>query len=908
MSLGEPTTFVPADCISENENLPSSVRVPRDQLRVDGGLEELAEEQNRLKVEQVQDEMQEENECSRKRLEKMRHRFLDPVKHECFRLHSFKGGRGHFVCSAFRVAELSDSMRRDIEEARRERADRSIRGSEGNNTRRTRCTESDRQQAFSSGVANHPDLAAAAAQHVEHAQQKNEQQQQPIEAYEDNEENMTKQEARRLRRRRREREWEAFMAKKPGDDYEDPEDAQAIDDAKNDMGDFKLKSDSNYIVPQEERINTENKRQQLLLLEDEMQAMKLEFNEQLAMLREVKCNIVEEVNAGNERIRAINEELGMQEGIWELSIEEEEFPTESRERISDIHLIEFEDELRAKGLLSNQTERIIDDERRKRVHESASSSSSSHASAEKHSQRANGQSKRQQLRRRLAAQNGVTGQPEDQLRTLNAQAQFLETLNASFHPPTEGCDERDREAHLRYERDQLISRQETLVSSFDQALQERRQEKLTKEADLKAAELKKIVFVHELQLLKDFEKRDNSLQNKYDSKLTELQDLEKWLQDSQSKLDVRSQEVERSLEAKRQIQKEFDQLVDKSHPFRQLLLRAFNRKIKRKNDGEKDDEEDSNEEESDEDSDDDEEEEIAPSGCDQLLFEKICDLCERKQKQEDEIAEVHKSIDSLKREVHIAQKKQQNVQTQLNGVKCEVEEFQKEKQGKLNSINISVLLRAEQVKHLVDMEVLPTYADLSKGLIFHNESLCKLESRIDEVEEEKKRLNQENLQLKKQHSQLEKDRREKETRIANLEQKAHEVQLSKFGQEIDLEKVDRMGTSEEVEKLEWRLRKQKEEQDDELKRWDDAIEEAQQELDRLTRENTRKVETIIDHSSEQQKLDTQASQKKKHLFHDPVAARQKEVEERDRLRNTVNKQAEELKSLREDIKLMAEAS
>jgi chromosome segregation ATPase len=269
---------------------------------------------------------------------------------------------------------------------------------------------------------------------------------------------------------------------------------------------------------------------------------------------------------------------------------------------------------------------------------------------------------------------------------------------------------------------------------------------------------------------------------------------------------------------------------------------------------------------------------------------------------------VHKSIDSLKREVHIAQKKQQNVQTQLNSVKYEVEEFQKEKQGKLNSINISVLLRAEQVKHLVDMEVLPTYADLSKGLIFHNESLCKLESRIDEVEEEKKRLNQENLQLKKQHSQLEKDRREKETRIANLEQKAHEVQLSKFGQEIDLEKVDRMGTSEEVEKLEWRLRKQREEQDDELKRWDDAIEEAQQELDRLTRENTRKVETIIDHSSEQQKLDTQASQKKKHLFHDPVAARQKEVEERDRLRNTVNKQAEELKSLREDIKLMAEAS
>jgi hypothetical protein len=799
-------------------------------------------------------------------------------------------------------------MRRDIEEARRERADRSIRGSEGNNTRRTRCTESDRQQAFSSGVANHPDLAAAAAQHVEHAQQKNEQQQQPIEAYEDNEENMTKQEARRLRRRRREREWEAFMAKKPSDDYEDPEDAQAIDDAKNDMGDFKLKSDPNYIVPQEERINTGNKRQQLLLLEDEMQAMKLEFNEQLAMLREVKCNIVEEVNAGNERIRAINEELGMQEGIWELSIEEEEFPTESRERISDIHLIEFEDELRAKGLLSNQTERIIDDERRKRVHESASSSSSSHASAEKHSQRANGQSKRQQLRRRLAAQNGVTGQPEDQLRTLNAQEQFLETLNASFHPPTEVCDERDREAHLRYERDQLISRQETLVSSFDQALQERRQEKLTKEADLKAAELKKIVFVHELQLLKDFEKRDNSLQNKYDSKLTELQDLEKWLQDSQSKLDVRSQEVERSLEAKRQIQKEFDQLVDKSHPFRQLLLRAFNRKIKRKNDGEKDDEEDNNEEESDEDSDDDEEEEIAPSGCDQLLFEKICDLCERKQKQEDEIAEVHKSIDSLKREVHIAQKKQQNVQTQLNGVKCEVEEFQKEKQGKLNSINISLLLRAEQVKHLVDMEVLPTYADLSKGLIFHNESLCKLESRIDEVEEEKKRLNQENLQLKKQHSQLEKDRREKETRIANLEQKAHEVQLSKFGQEIDLEKVDRMGTSEEVEKLEWRLRKQKEEQDDELKRWDDAIEEAQQELDRLTRENTRKVETITDHASEQQKLDTQASQKKKHLFHDPVAARQKEVEERDRLRNTVNKQAEELKSLREDIKLMAEAS
>lgn len=55
---------------------------------------------------------------------------------------------------------------------------------------------------------------------------------------------------RRLARKKREAELVAFSATRPDDSFESPADLQAIRQAEQNMGDFKLKSDPEYIPPE----------------------------------------------------------------------------------------------------------------------------------------------------------------------------------------------------------------------------------------------------------------------------------------------------------------------------------------------------------------------------------------------------------------------------------------------------------------------------------------------------------------------------------------------------------------------------------------------------------------------------------------------------------------------------------
>lgn len=76
---------------------------------------------------------------------------------------------------------------------------------------------------------------------------------------------LTKSEVRRLKKERRRREWEEFRSLKPGEDYEDPEEVESIERAISQLGDYKLKTSSDYVVSDQQRMSTEKKRKELLL-------------------------------------------------------------------------------------------------------------------------------------------------------------------------------------------------------------------------------------------------------------------------------------------------------------------------------------------------------------------------------------------------------------------------------------------------------------------------------------------------------------------------------------------------------------------------------------------------------------------------------------------------------------------
>ena len=81
---------------------------------------------------------------------------------------------------------------------------------------------------------------------------------------------------------------------------------------------------------------------------------------------------------------------------------------------------------------------------------------------------------------------------------------------------------------------------------------------------------------------------------------------------------------------------------------------------------------DNEDEDDNEDFEDDDDEEVCPPGCDQALYEKVCDLREKRLDQEDVIAEFTKSIEALKKEKDMLTKKQKTIELSLKKIDGEI--------------------------------------------------------------------------------------------------------------------------------------------------------------------------------------------------------------------------------------------
>lgn len=123
---------------------------------------------------------------------------------------------------------------------------------------------------------------------------------------------LSKMEAKRLKRELRARQvrlplnirgmsditctqWDVLLKRKPDDKFEDPHDAEVLRIAKETIGDYKLKSSKDYVVPEDQQVTTEKKRQELLLLRGKLFDYRRNFNKMLISLRDRKVEDVAKV-------------------------------------------------------------------------------------------------------------------------------------------------------------------------------------------------------------------------------------------------------------------------------------------------------------------------------------------------------------------------------------------------------------------------------------------------------------------------------------------------------------------------------------------------------------------------------------------------------------------------------------
>ena len=79
---------------------------------------------------------------------------------------------------------------------------------------------------------------------------------------------------------------------------------------------------------------------------------------------------------------------------------------------------------------------------------------------------------------------------------------------------------------------------------------------------------------------------------------------------------------------------------------------------------------------------------------------------------------------------------------------------------------------------------------------------------IKELHQEKTDIKKQQRELKKLHVSFNKSKKEKEQRVAELSEKTRDVQMLKFGQIVDLEKLEKLGATKIADDIKEKLQKE----------------------------------------------------------------------------------------------------
>jgi WD40 repeat protein len=357
--------------------------------------------------------------------------------------------------------------------------------------------------------------------------------------------------------------WKELMECKPDENYEDPRDISAIRHAQSHMGDYKLKSAENYIVPDNERIDADKKQRQFALLRESVNKIQETFNNTVVALRDKKVMLIALFKENIQKINYIDMEL-KQIGAdttpfeWNLLLEESAFP-ENRYLVSSTDIANHQ--LLDAELLSKENG---DDGMFFANNTSAPPTNESELKIDTNPIDD-------------AEVNDVLPKNDNHI----VSAENIEINAVEIH---------NKKIKLTYDRDSIINTIKRLTIQFDHSVESLHQERAILESgififnaylDLKAADVKLLLLLQEWILLKEFEKFDNALSEKLDAKRAEKLDIDSKIDECQDKLGVKKEEIEGVIQKEKQIHAEFTLLLGENNKNEEYITKIYKRKIKR---------------------------------------------------------------------------------------------------------------------------------------------------------------------------------------------------------------------------------------------------------------------------------------------------------------------------------------
>ena len=246
-------------------------------------------------------------------------------------------------------------------------------------------------------------------------------------------------------------------------------------------------------------------------------------------------------------------------------------------------------------------------------------------------------------------------------------------------------------------------------------------------------------------------------------------------------------------------------------------------------------------------------------------------------------------------------KKEKGIDRLLKETETEIQKFQNTKQRALNELKVVVTLQMRQVQHLTPDGKLPK--DTSESVVFAAADLQKLRGRIKALKEEKAELRRKQKALHAEHKTLQRAQSGKAEKLDELEARAVDVQMLKFGQLINLEAIESVGVHKGTDELREKVRLLERKQDAQMKQWAEKLKAAKLDLKKATEASTNCLNTVATLFERQQQLEAALNQRQTAAIggSDGAAAAKKE---RHHLVQLVKIQAKEVEALKVEINML----
>ncbi|KAM9841110.1 cilia- and flagella-associated protein 44 [Aulostomus maculatus] len=658
-----------------------------------------------------------------------------------------------------------------------------------------------------------------------------------------------KAEQARAKIQKRKQEWDQLYAERPKQNYEDPQDVQAIRDSRENIGDLKLKSAEDFTVPKHLRVNSERKRAEMETLQEKIHEKQAEMNKAILALRDSKGHLMVELQAQAEQLQRVQKLLPPR-----LHCPPPLPPT----------------------ILGEETP------------ESSGSTLDQRLPLREHSL--------------LALDEGAE------------RSQLEEELL------------KEKEIHLLHMQDSVVDEMKTSVCQFDLELLLCYHKVKKLNCQLKLADLHRLTLDQELLLLKEVDKREDSLQEKLNKREKEENSVMSKLDECHEELALKRRAIVKVQEREKSLAAAFQASLGDDNKFEEFLTKVFKKKIKRV---EKDQRGSQEEEESDEnsdevdwddedddygdsDADDDRDQEgaalddsVCPPGCDPELFENTLQLRERRLDLEELLVEEKRHAEALQKECDILLKKKKMLESHRREAEDELELVNREKQQKMNELDVVVPLRLHQIE-LINNGSVPS--DLRSALVLTRTELNRLQERVTQLQAEKTQQKQVYCQARQQHFRFIRESKDMEAEIKELEKQSNQLMTMKFGRKVNVEALQMLSGNRTLEELKQEKLLQNAACDQEIKEWDVKVEEAQDALMEAIRGNTERVHCLSNLYEEKKELEQRLSARQRKIGCNTLQdyGRRADREEIRRLQHLVATQSRQMEALSKEIHLLSQ--